>query len=484
MTTVLDANEQYELAINAAQLPVWEYDIPNNRVSGNVHWHRALGYELTEAQAALRSETWLNGIHPDDVAGFERVYSSEIADSTGFFETEFRMQTADGSYKWLLDRGRVVERDALGVPIRVVGISVDIDARKRSEEAVRHSELRFRSVIEAAPVPFALNDDQGNVRFLNSTCIRTFGYLISDIPTLADWWLRAYPDPVYRQWVKETWAGRLERALQTGGPFEAMEVIIRCKDGSDRTVLAYAARLAGNPTPDHLVILLDVTEHRILEQKILTAVSREQHRIGMDLHDGLGQQLTGLSLMLAALARSVQSGDQISSSRELEALATMAGDCVTTTRAIAHGLSPIESGSGNFERALRRLADSTQKTTSLSVTLSLIEIRRLDLEQAVAGPLFRIIQEALSNAAKHSHATQVRIRVHHVAGILKLTVTDNGRGFCKEQVAEGLGLSIMRYRARALGGRVEIGRAKNGGTIVRCTCRVESHNGFVAAKAG
>lgn len=484
MAPVLDAKEQYELAINAARLPVWEYDVPNNRVSANVHWHRALGYELTEAQAATRFETWLSGIHPDDVAGFERVFSSDIADSTGFFETEFRIQTADGSYTWLLDRGRVVERSATGAPLRVVGISVDIDARKRSEEALRHSELRLRSVIEAAPVPFALNDDQGNVTFLNSNCVSTFGYLISDIPTLCDWWLRAYPDPVYRQWVKETWAGRLERALQTNGPFEPMEVIIRCKDGSDRTVLAYAAALAGKTSPDHLVVLLDVTEQRILEQKILTAVSHEQHRIGMDLHDGLGQQLTGLSLMLAALARSVQSGDQLSSSRELEALAMLAGECVASTRAIAHGLSPIESGPGSFERGLRRLAESTQKTTSLSVTLSLIDLSQLDLEQPVAGPLFRIIQEALSNAAKHAHATQVRIRVHHVAGTLKLTVTDNGQGFYKEQVAEGLGLSIMRYRARALGGRVEIGRAKHGGTIVRCTCRIDSGHDFAAAKTG
>lgn len=159
MAAVLDAKEQYELANNAARLPVWEYDVLNNRVSANVHWHRALGYELTEDQAATRFETWLSGIHPDDVAGFERVFSSDSADSTGFFETEFRIQTADGSYKWLLDRGRVVERSATGAPVRVVGISVDIGARKRSEEALRHSELRLRSVIEAAPVPFALNDD-------------------------------------------------------------------------------------------------------------------------------------------------------------------------------------------------------------------------------------------------------------------------------------------------------------------------------------
>jgi PAS domain S-box-containing protein len=398
------------------------------------------------------------------------------------------MRTASGAYKWLLDRGRVVERDVNGAPRKVIGISIDIDARKRAEEALRDSELRLRAVIDAAPVPFALNDEDGNITFLNAMFVRIFGYLPSEIPTLTDWWMRAYPDPAYRQWVKETWAGRLDIALKTDAAFEPMEVVIRCKDGSDRTVIAYASPLsplsplAGTSARTHLVVLLDVTEQRLLEQKILAAVDEEQNRIGMDLHDGLGQQLTGLSLMLIALAHKARMGHSGSTATELEALAGLASECVANARAISHGLLPIESGRGGFERALRRLAESTQKTTALKVTLSLLDTGHLELEQPVAGPLFRIAQEALTNAAKHSGASRVRIKVQHAAGTLTLTVSDDGRGFREEEVAAGLGLGIMRHRARALGGRIEIGRSKSGGTLVRCTCRVGTSNNIAPSQ--
>ncbi len=466
------AEVHYRLAVDAARLPVWEYDVASNTVTGNIHWHRTLGYELSEEDAGQRVETWLSDVHPDDVARFEHIFSSDAADDTGFYETEFRIRTRSGAYKWLLERGRVVERDADGAPVKVVGISVDIDSRKRMEDALRDSELRLRAVIEASPVPFALNDEHGNITFLNAAFVRTFGYSSADIPTVAEWWGRAYPDPDYRRWVQETWASRRQAASRGHGAFEPMEVTIRCKDGSDRTVIAQAVSMAGASTGTHLVVLLDVTEQRRLETAVLAAAGREQQRIGMDLHDGLGQQLTGLSLMLIALARGAGTREASAIEAELAMLASLASDCVATARAVAHGLAPVEIGSGGLERALRSLAASTRKTFGLEVEIDLAGFEDFGVEQPVSEPLFRIAQEALTNVAKHAGATRVLIEAQLAAGTVTLTVTDNGRGLADAKHAEGLGLSIMRYRARALGGRVEIGSPPAGGTMVRLTCPV------------
>lgn len=133
------AEDRYELAIDAARLPVWEYDVASDTVTGNVYWHQTVGYDLTDQQARQRIETWLSDIHPDDRAGQERVISGDAADATGFYQSEFRVQAASGEYKWLLDRGRVVERAADGSPRKVVGISLDIDARRQMETALRTS---------------------------------------------------------------------------------------------------------------------------------------------------------------------------------------------------------------------------------------------------------------------------------------------------------------------------------------------------------
>ncbi|MGB8691897.1 MAG: PAS domain-containing protein [Steroidobacteraceae bacterium] len=133
------AEDRYELAINAARLPVWEYDVASDTFTGNKYWHHAAGYDLTAEQARQRTETWLSDVHPDDRAAYQRVFSGDAADSTGFYQSEYRLRRPTGEYRWLLERGRVVERAADGAPRKVVGISLDIDAHRRMESELRTS---------------------------------------------------------------------------------------------------------------------------------------------------------------------------------------------------------------------------------------------------------------------------------------------------------------------------------------------------------
>ena len=102
------------------------------------------------------------------------------------------------------------------------GLSIffhDITDRKRAEEALRKSEAQFRAIIDVSPIPYCLNDECQNITFLNAEFIRTFGYTLDDIPTLADWWPKAYPDLEYRQWVATTWQSRLGEGKRNSGRF-------------------------------------------------------------------------------------------------------------------------------------------------------------------------------------------------------------------------------------------------------------------------
>jgi PAS domain S-box-containing protein len=131
--------------------------------------------------------------------------------------------------------------------------------------------------MESVPVPMAVNDDTLAIRYLNPAFIRKFGYERLDIPTLQDWWLRAYPDPAYRQQVISTWQQRLETVKQTGAPFEAMEVKVHAKDGSVRTVLASASMVDGAEAGLHLVTLYDITERKEAEERL--RISEEHYRM-------------------------------------------------------------------------------------------------------------------------------------------------------------------------------------------------------------
>lgn len=179
------------------------------------------------------------------------------------------------------------------------------------EEFIRSSgDSKFQDVIDASPVPYALNDEEQNITYLNPAFIRTFGYDLDDIPTLADWWPRAYPDWEYQQWVSTTWARHLATAKQTNQPFLPLESHIRCKNGTSRTVLASAAPLSDSYIGTHLVILYDITERKKVEHKLY-----EQEKELVEIFDHLpsmiflkdaktlryvrfnaaGEKLTGLS---------------------------------------------------------------------------------------------------------------------------------------------------------------------------------------------
>ncbi|HNJ36337.1 MAG TPA: PAS domain S-box protein, partial [Leptospiraceae bacterium] len=102
------------------------------------------------------------------------------------------------------------------------------------------TNAQFRQILDVSPIPFALNDENQNITYLNRAFTRTFGYDLTDIPTLAEWWPRAYPEPAYRERVMKSWQERMEKATREGTQFEALELTIRCKDGSDRIVIVSA----------------------------------------------------------------------------------------------------------------------------------------------------------------------------------------------------------------------------------------------------
>ena len=144
----------------------------------------------------------------------------------------------------------------------------DITERKAMENELKASEAKFRSIIEVSPVPMALNDEQSNITFLNPAFVQTFGYSVDDIPTLEVWWLKAYPNPDYRYQVKATWQMTFEKAKQEQTDFPSLEVAIRCKNNSIKTVLVTAAAIHPSFTGDYLVILYDITQRKQIEAKL------------------------------------------------------------------------------------------------------------------------------------------------------------------------------------------------------------------------
>lgn len=262
---------RWKFALEGAGDGLWDWDIKNSTVFFSKRWKEMLGFDVDEIKNDF--EEWASRIHRDDKAAVFVTVQDYLNEKTSVYLCEHRLLCKDGNYKWILARGTVVDRDQDGSAARIIGTHTDIDKRKHDEEQLKKSEARFRSIIDISPVPLALNDNLHNITFLNNAFTNTFGYDLNDIPTLSQWWEKAYPDKNYRQWVLDTWANTIQQCERENKTFSPMEFTICCKDGTQKTVLASATGISDS-FDLHLVVLYDITERKQVEKALLESEFR------------------------------------------------------------------------------------------------------------------------------------------------------------------------------------------------------------------
>ena len=210
-------------------------------------------------------------IHPDDISGVQKSVDESLKLKQAY-TIDYRIIHSDGSILWVYEKGQGVY-DEKGVVQFLDGIILDNTDKHKVFEALGNSEVRFQNILDASPVPYALNDITDNILYLNEAFISTFGYDLNDIPNLNEWWPKAYPDEKYREYVFTLWTAHIENTKTNNKSYEPIEVNIQCKDGRSRTVLVSASPLTGKYDNKHLVILYDITERKLAEEKLQETVN-------------------------------------------------------------------------------------------------------------------------------------------------------------------------------------------------------------------
>ena len=191
----------------------------------------------------------------------------------------------------------------------------------------------------------------------------------------------------------------------------------------------------------------------------------------MELHDGLGQELTGLAISLESLVRQAEAGAHPLRD-DLRELSDLASQSVAMCRQIAQGLAPMQLARGGLRNALRSLSASARSLYGVRMRCSVRGLGDQDLPSNTAHQFYRISQEAISNAIRHGQATQIDLRVIRDGDRLQLLVQDNGRGMARSAGGDGMGLHTMRYRAKMIGAELDVGPASGSGVRVRCSLRL------------
>jgi PAS domain S-box-containing protein len=370
--------------------------------------------------------------------------------------------------------------------------------RKRAENALRASEERMRATVEQAVAGMARSDRNGRIVFANKRFCELVGYSESELIGRN---ASQFTHPADMQ----TTAELFKQLIKHGKAFELEKRYIR-KDGSVIWVSVSASpiRDAKGKAYSAVAVVVDITDRKMaetqlrrskemleelvqqrtqalreaneeledeinrrrgLEDQILEISDREQQRLAQELHDGLCQQLTAIGFMARATALRVKN-HRVLEPTDMDQIASLVNQAANDARNISRALHRVDVDAAGFAQALQNLA-----TREIWKTPCRVEIKKgfQIANNKTAIHLYGIAREAVMNANKHAQAREIVIQLSKSKGEIVLTVADDGAGLeTSPQHSPGMGFHIMDYRARSIGGRLEVESSKEAGTRVSC----------------
>ena len=338
------------------------------------------------------------------------------------------------------------------------GFVRDITGRKQAEKALLH----YAALVESSDDAIIGKTLDGYITSWNKGAEAVFGYTPEEM-------VGKHISVLIPPDRKDEEPEILEK-IKRGESVDHYETLRRRKDGRliDISVTISPIRDADGTITGASKVARDITERKRLEREILEISDREQRRIGHDLHDGLCQHLAGIELMSQVLEQKLTPQSRDAAKRASD-IAKNVREAIGQTRSLARGLSPVTLESEGLTSALDELAVNTEKMFNVKCRFdgdSQVTVHN----HAVATHLFRLAQEAVSNAIKHGKARRISIHLKADPGRIYLAVNDNGRGFTAEiPKSKGMGLRIMQSRTGMIGGTLTIERNAGGGTSVICS---------------
>lgn len=480
------SKERFDLAVRGSKDGLWDWHITTYKVYSSPRLRELLGYQDSEFSESF--DSWASGIHPKD---HERVMKalSDHLEKGKVYDVEYLYRNRSGEYRWQHARGQAIY-DKEGKAVRMVGFISDITERKKGEEALRGSEEKYRLLANNLPSIVYRGFKDWAVEFVDDKIELLTGYnkeefnskkikwsdliLKKDLVTARQSFLNALKtDRAYvREYRIRTKSGDIHWIQDRGQ-------IICNQDGEIEYVSGVFFDINESKRTQE-ALLKSQKELRILSSQLLSAEETERKRIARELHDGIGQALSAIKFSVENALEEICKKAPTANIESLASVIPLTQKTIDEVRRIVKDLRPSILDDLGILATIAWFCREFQSIFSTVRIEKEITVKENEIPVSLKTIIYRIMQEALNNTAKHSQADRVRLSLKKFDGNIELVIADNGQGFNFEQdiyvknSMRGFGLASMKERAELSGGQFTIESVTGAGTSIRVLWPVQS----------
>lgn len=448
---LMDSDEKFKLLYESEPFVYDSLDENGNIIEVSRGWLNLLGYKREEVIGKWLGDFLTPEFREDFRAHWQETKEIGIVDNVYL--------------KYIRKDGTIVDSviyarmryDKDGRYIRSHCLTHDISERKKANEALRKSEYEKALILDVMSDSIIYRDTDMKVIWANRNAAALF---------------KLTPEEMVGKYCFRENAGKeapcigclIEKALKSGQPVTGEQT-----DGKNTYIVrAYPVRNSSEELIGVVHVARDITDRKRLEREIMESGTQERQKFGRDLHDGLGQLLTGIAFYAQALKEQLEA-KALPEAADAGKLEEITEKALRLTSRLAKGLDPVGLDTNGFFTSVSELLQSTESIFGVSCIFTHDAVPS-DIDRDMPIHLYYIIQEAINNSIKHGKADIISVHIQCSDGEMVLSVNDNGKGLPKSlDNFKGMGLQSMKYRTSTLGGFFSICNNETAGVKLTCS---------------
>jgi PAS domain S-box-containing protein len=455
---LLQERTRFEIIAQSTNDIIYDLNLENNEIWANDELSTIMGYNPVKDSEPLK--WWQEHIHPDDKESVLKSHQKFLEAGGDRWEREYRFMGKNNKVIYIHENSFAI-RGENGTATRLLGAMIDVSSERETERILRESEEQYRRLFEQNPYPMLIyNPTSEKIIQVNQATQKTYGYSVDEFKKMTIYEFHPAKD---RKEIKKMLSGG------RNGLSYYSDIVHQTKTGENIAVNITALDIRYKGDNQRLVVINNITEQKKAEERVIGSViegsENERRRIAKELHDGLGQYLTAASLNFDSVYDELKVLPE-NKIKQYEKGLNLLRDAIIESRRISQNLLPKAIEDFGLGLAVQSLVDDISGGSNIEITYS-DNLDGIGLGENVELNIYRIIQEGINNAVRHSGCKWLDIQLILDENQLICTIEDNGTGFqLNTDDSYGLGITNIKNRVNALSGEIEISSRTGKGTLI------------------